>query len=144
MVSSTAASGCLAEKAASGVAEYFKRFSSNGSRIKSKSLFFIPDSSVAALTDSHPKNSRSLKDKNPATCLLETHCIVRKQEQSELLHNEETLMTEQPWQRNIYRKGISNSRVGRNCRVVISSVRKRDKEVAVVFFHKLVIGSIEQ
>lgn len=51
--SGTAAGGCLAEKAASGAVEYFKRFSSYGSRIKSKSLFVILDSGTAALTDTH-------------------------------------------------------------------------------------------
>lgn len=59
VLSSTAAGGCLAEKAASGIAEYFKPFSSYGSRIKSKSLFVILDSGTAALTDTHPKNSIS-------------------------------------------------------------------------------------
>lgn len=58
-----------------------------GSRIKSKSLFFIPDSGVAALTDTYPKNSISLKDKKPATLQLERHFIVRKHEQSGFLHN---------------------------------------------------------
>lgn len=63
VASSTAAGGCLVEKAASGV-EYFKCFSSYGSRIKSKSLFVILDSGTAALTDTHSKNSvRNTKSK---------------------------------------------------------------------------------